>query len=52
VKSFQKTAQLQKSVHPTYEKGCEIQGGGQEMAVRLIIKKFNHDNSGEFDAKS
>ena len=29
-------------------KRCEIQGGGQEMAV--IGKNFNNDNSGEFGA--
>ena len=29
------------------EKRCEIQGGGQEMAV-MVSKNFNNDNSGEF----
>ena len=30
------------------EKRCEIQGGGQEMAV--MVGNFNNDNSGEFGA--
>jgi len=35
------------------EKRCEIQGGGQEMAVMLVnSKNFNNDNSDEFGAKS
>jgi len=35
------------------EKRCDIQGGGQEMAVMVSnSKNFNNDNSGEFGAKS
>jgi len=35
------------------EKRCEIQGGGQEMAVIVANSKiFNNDNSGEFGAES
>ena len=35
-------------------KKCEIQGGGQEMAVHdgRLWPKFNNDNSGEFGAES
>jgi len=33
------------------EKRCEIQSGGQEMAV-MVGKNFNNNNSGEFGAKS
>jgi len=36
------------------EKRCEIQSGGQEMAVMVhkLIKKFINNNSGEFGAES
>ena len=35
------------------EKRCEIQGGGQEMAVMVgLWKIFYYDNSGEFGAES
>jgi len=31
------------------EKRCEIQSGGQEMAVMVGLKQnFNNDNSGEY----
>jgi len=38
---------LKKATH--CEERCEIQGGGQEMAVNG--NNFNIDNSGEFGAK-
>ena len=52
MKSNQNSQAVKKGCGPQKgygEKRCEIQGGGQEMAVMVVNgKNFNNDNSGEF----